>query len=373
MNQMNKDFIFASSFLSNSMIGAGIFSLPFVFYTVGLGRGVLYLMFFVAVYLALHLMYAHIIQIGGKDHGLAYFAEKYLGQRFGKGVAYLVICELLLVLTVYLILAPSFLGILFGTFGNSGVILFWLMSSLFVFLNLKWLGWVASLSVMSIGAIVALVFQHSATLPLGGPFFKEVNLLVLMLPFGPLLFALNGRPGISKLVSVWRGAQEQGRAFLLRNAVIVGTMVPSFVYLLFIVSVLKLTPVPSEDAISGLSLAMPAWITICLSALGLVAIWNSYFMIGADIKEILYKDFHFSKVTSAFFVLFVPPALYFLGVSQFIKAISFIGGMLLSLEGIFIVMMWRRAFPKSRLRHVSLVLYLVFLCAIIYQVAQFFI
>ena len=369
---MNKDFIFASSLLSNSMIGAGIFSLPFVFYAVGFGRGVLYLVFFVAVYLALHLMYAHILQAGGKDHGLAYFAEKYLGRRFGKAVAYLVIVELLLVLTVYLILAPSFLGILFGMFGSGAVLLFWAVSSLFIFVSLKWLGWVASLSVASISAIVAIVFQHSATLPLGAPLFKEVNLFVFMLPFGPLLFALNGRPGISKLVGVWRNAQEKGRVFLLRNAVIMGTLVPSLVYLLFVASVLKLTPVPSEDAISGLSLAMPLWITLCLSALGLVAIWNSYFMIGTDVKEILLRDFHFSKVTSSFFVLFVPLVLYFLGVSEFMKAISFIGGALLALEGIFIVTMWRRAFPKSRLWHISLVLYLVFLCAIIYQVVQFF-
>lgn len=373
MNQMSKDFIFASSLLANTIIGAGIFSLPFVFHIVGLGYGLLCLLSFAALYSALHLMYAHILQTGEKNHRFAYFAEKYLGQGLGRVVAGFVLIELLLVLTVYLILAPSFFSILFGISGGAAILLFWALGSFFIFLNLEELGWVAALSLFSIFAIVAIVFQYSVFHELTTPLFKQMDIITIMLPFGPLLFALNGRPGISKVVDIWRRVKDSTKPFLLRNAIIAGTSVSALIYLLFVVSVLKLSPIPTEDTILGLLGTIPPWTLVCLGALGLLAIWTSYFMIGANIRDILHGDLHFSGITSAFFVLFVPPALYFLGVSQFIKAISFVGGVLLSFEGIFIVMMWRRAFPKSRLHRVSLVLYLVFLCAIIYQVAQFFI
>ncbi len=369
---MNKDFIFASSLLANTIIGAGIFSLPFVFHAVGMGYGILCLLSFATLYSALHLMYAHILQTGEKNHRFAYFAEKYLGRGLGRVVAGFILVELLLVLTVYLILAPSFFSILLGISGSAAILLFWTLGSIFIFLNLEELGWVATVSLFSIFAIVAIVFQYSTLHELTTPLFKQMNIVTIMLPFGPLLFALNGRPGISKVVDIWRKAKNHATPFLLGNAIIAGTLISALIYFLFVVSVLKLSPVPSEDAIFGLFGVMPMWTIICLGMLGLLAIWTSYFMIGANIRDILRGDLHFSSITSAFFVLFVPPALYFLGVSQFIKAISFIGGTLLSLEGIFIVMMWRRAFPKSRLYHVSLVLYLVFLCAIIYQVAQFF-
>ena len=372
MNPMNRNFLFATNLLANTIIGAGIFSLPFVFNVVGLGNGILYLIFFVAVYCAIHLMYARILQEGEPNHRFAYFAEKYLGKRFGGAVAYLVVVELLLVLTVYLILAPSFFGILFGIWGSAAILLFWAVSSLFIFVDLERLGWVATLSVFSIVAIVAVVFQHSLAYEFTGHLFNKLSVFAFMLPFGPLLFALNGRPGISKMVDLWRASKETKKAFTLRSAVLTGTLISAAVYLFFVVSVLRITPTPTEDAVSGLSLSISPWITVLLGAIGLLAIWTSYFMIGANVRDILREDIRFSRITSAFFVLFVPLALYFLGVSQFIKAIGFVGGVLLSLEGIFIVMMWRRAFPKNKLRSISFVLYLVFLCAIIYQVAQFF-
>ena len=57
-----KNFIVAIALLAGTIIGAGIFSLPYVFKVVGFWVGVLCLVLFTGVYTVIHLMYAAVIK-----------------------------------------------------------------------------------------------------------------------------------------------------------------------------------------------------------------------------------------------------------------------------------------------------------------------
>lgn len=364
---MNRNFIFATSLLANTVIGAGIFSLPFVFSTVGVGAGVIYLFVFTLAYAATHLMYAEAVAAEPEGHDLAYLARKYLGNVFGSVATSIILIELLIVLAVYIILSQSFFGILFGMPGIYAAIIFWILGTVFIFVDLRWIEWISIVSVCTLLVAVAIVFFASSSHPLFTPSFKPLHWLLFLLPFGPLFFALNGRPAISKVVAAWRVARQEKKSFSLTSSIIVGTLVPALIYLIFVFGVLRLSPTPSEDAISGIASALPTWIMILLGVFGIVAIWVPYFMIGANIRDILREDMRLSRIMSAGLVILIPIGFFLSGMSQFISVVGFVGGLFLALEGIFVVTIWRRAFPKSRYRPISYFLYALFFLALLYQ------
>lgn len=365
---MNQNFVFASSLLANTIIGAGIFSLPFVFYSVGVGVGVRYLLIFTLAYVAIHLMYAEAVESEPEGHDLAYLARKYLGNIFGSIATLIILAELLIVLTVYIILSQSFFGIIFGIPSIYAALLFWILGTVFIFVDLKWIEWISVVSVFMLLTAVGTVFYMSSSYALTTPPVRPMNLFLLLLPFGPLFFALNGRPAISKVVEVWRRATREKKPFSLKKAIVVGTILPALLYTVFVLGILKLSPIPSEDALSGIMTALPARTMTMLGAFGLIAIWVPYFMIGANIRDILREDMRFSRIMSAGLVILIPIGLFLAGVSQFVSVVGFVGGLFLALEGIFVVTIWRRIFPTHPYRTVSYFLYAIFLLAILYEI-----
>ena len=70
---MNKRFLMAAMILSGTIIGAGVFSLPYVFREIGFLWGIFYLAFFTAVYFAVHVMYASTIEARDGTHHFFYY------------------------------------------------------------------------------------------------------------------------------------------------------------------------------------------------------------------------------------------------------------------------------------------------------------
>jgi len=58
-------------------------------------------------------------------------------------------------------------------------------------------------------------------------------------------------------------------------------------------------------------------------------------------------DAHIKKVTAFLIASCIPLVLSFFGIKDFIKVISFVGGVFLALEGIFIVTMWWKQADKN--------------------------
>ena len=187
---MNKNFLMAVMILSGTIIGAGVFSLPYVFREVGFFGGVFYLLFFTAVYFAVHVMYASTIEARDGNHQFFYYAREYLKRPLGDIAAWVILFELLLVLAVYLILVPVFAPLVFGENGMLPLLVFWFLGALFMFARLELVGWAEFLGALGIILIVATIFVVGFLS--GGGFSAapklELNLFTLLLPFGPLLF-----------------------------------------------------------------------------------------------------------------------------------------------------------------------------------------
>ncbi len=367
---MSKDFLLTTGLLAGTIIGAGIFSLPYVFNRLGLGTGFFYLIVFTLVYFAIHLMYAQIVQTSDGAHQFFYFAEKYLPKNFAGVASFMVLFELILVLTVYLVLAPIFAGLVFGNGGFIALFVFWFFGSLFMFVKLEWLGWAEFLGTLCILAIVLSVLFLGKTSAPEVPIFRKVDWSLLFLPFGPLLFSLSGRPAISKIVEEYRKIKKNGRAISLNKVILWGTAIPAVVYSLFVIGILRLNPNVSPEALNSLGFLPPLTLGF-LGILGLLTLWTSYFIIGINVKDILKIDLKRPIWFCVFVVLGAPLVLYFAGFRNFLSVVSLTGGIFLALEGIFVIAMWRRAFPVNFWRWIAWPLYLIFLVALGYEVVSF--
>lgn len=367
---MNKDFLLTTGLLAGTIIGAGIFSLPYVVSRLGILNGFFYLIGFALVYFVVHLMYANLIRVNQGEHQFFYLAKKYLPRGLSDFASFIILAELVFVLTVYLILAPTFAKLVFGEGGLAALFVFWFLGSIFIFAKLSFLDWAEFLGTLSILVIVAIIFFVGGGSRFGTPIFTPMNLPLFFLPFGPMLFSLAGRPAISKVMEKYRQVKAGGKNLSLNKVIFWGTVIPAVVYFLFAVSILRLNPEPSAEALNSLGFLPPA-ILILLGLLGLLTLWTSYFIIGANIKDILRIDLKKPAWFGAFAVLATPLILYFLGFKNFLPAVSLTGGIFLSLEGIFVITMWRKAFPQNPWRPVVFPLYLVFLAAMVYVIISF--
>ena len=359
--------VIATTLLAGTIIGAGVFSLPYVVSRVGLVPGLLELLVFGAVYSVIHLMYAALSETRERDHQFFYFAHKYLPRWLAGSASYIILIELILVLTVYLTLVPAFAHTAFGVGGMIAVFGFWLLGSLFMHVSLRWLGIAEFVGTLSIVGIIALLVCAAWGMPLTTPSFGVGTIVLFLLPFGPLLFSLSGRPAIPEVVAEHRAAKKEQKPFSLTTTILVGTLIPVLLYAVFVVSVLKINPSASPEVLDSLYMLSSTLLSL-LGVMGLLTLWTSYFIIGINVRDILHIDLHESRWIGSAIAWVLPLVLYIAGVQDFLAVVSFVGGIFLALEGIFVMMMWNRAFPTRRDRWVRWPLYFIFFLAIVYAI-----
>lgn len=368
---MNGKFLLSAGFLAGTIIGAGVFALPYVVREVGLLAGLFYLFGGAGIYYAVHRMYAGVLVESPRGAQFVTVARRFLSPRAASLASILIFLELIFVLVVYLALAPAFASLIGSFPPTTSLLAFWVVGSLFVFVRLSWQGVAEFLGTLVVTGIVAVVLAAGGDAPLTTPWVKPMNLGLLFLPLGPLLFSFSGRPALHAVVEEWREARERGVPFSLPRAVRWGTFIPVFLYAAFVAGVLRLAPDAAPEGLVNLG-ALPAWLQAVLGGMGLLTLWTSYFMIGANVKDILLRDLKSPSWVASATVLAVPLLLHLTAFRTFFEALSFTGNIFLGIEGLLVVALWRRAFPSHRLRMLALPVAGVFLAALAYEVVTRF-
>lgn len=342
---MYKNLILPAGILAGAIIGAGIFALPFVFANAGIITGLFYLALFCFVLIVIHLMYAEVIIKTEGEHRFPGYVKIYLG-KISFWLANLTsVLGMLLTLTVYLILSASFLWLILPTSFDASDILkilfFWLLGSAAIFMEIRRLAFSEFLITIGIVLIAFLLFIFGAF-----NFGKIISASTLdfkniFLPYGVILFALSGRVAIPAVINYFQKIKQP--ISKARQPIILGTLISAFVYLLFVFGVLGLSGAVSEDAVSGLVNNVSPFVLFLVGIFGLISIWSSYIVVGLDVKNTLRYDLNFPKILAGLVVIGTPLFLLFAGFYNFLILIGVVGGVFISLEGIFIVLMWLKA------------------------------
>ncbi|MDP3901470.1 MAG: aromatic amino acid transport family protein [bacterium] len=377
--KIGKDYWVAISLLAGAIIGAGMFSLPFVFQSSGLTSGFFYLILITVIYAIVHLMYADVILRTKERHRFVGYANVYLGQNLFWLTVAMTVVEMIFVLAIYLVLSQSFVGLIVPSSGNlTQLLVFWLIGSVAIFASLRRLAFLESLITIGMVLIIIVIFIlawfNYTDLPDN---LWKINFSNILFPLAPILFSLSGRVAIPILIDF---AKLKGRKpSFIKRSVIWGIVIPAIIYGLFAIGIIMLSGSASVDAVSGLIGKTSPTILMIVGFLGLLSIFSSYILIGSDIKETLRYDLQMPGWLRLLIVVGSPVFLYFIGFQGLIGLIGIVGGIFLTIEGIMMVVIWLRAdkilSEPSQLigafsRSMTWVLILVFAVTFVYEIIK---
>lgn len=336
----NKSLIYSTSVLIGTIVGVGVFGIPFSFAKAGFLTGILFLVFIAALNVLINLIYGEIVSRTGKIHQFTGYVRAYLGTTPRIFSIFSWFLSIYGALLAYIIISGNFLfnifisKFYFDPFYYS--IIFFIFVALASLGGLRTVAWFELFMVIFFTATVLIIFIF------GIPHINISNLTTIFnkefwfLPYGVLLFAFSGFSAIP----IQRELLGE-KAKFLKKAIILGTLIPAVLYLIFAVSVVGISgDATSPDAISGLMDFLNYRILFFVSLFGFLAITTSFLMLSLALIETFTHDYNLNRFFSWILTLFVPFGLFFSGLRNFINIISVTGAISIGIFGIISIILY---------------------------------
>lgn len=338
---MSKKTWFALATFTGTIIGSGFFALPYVASQSGLLVMLIYFAIVGSTILVAGLLYGQVVTATDGSHRLPVYAEKYLGKKAKHIVFFSISFGLIGTLLSYLIIGGQFLHGLFNPLVGGPVILYVLLyfafGAFFVFKDARTIARV-EIIMMALFFLLVILFTISGFHHIAWDNLKAPSSNIF-LPFGVLTFALWGLSVIPELKDMLKGEEKN-----MKKVMIWGVLISAIFYLSFIILVLGITGAnTSTDAVSGLKGLLGDKIILFSYIFGFLATFTSFITLGLVLKKILNCDYGVPKNYAWFFSMFIPLALYLLGLKSFINIIGVTGAFLMGVEGIIIFLICLRA------------------------------
>lgn len=343
--------------ITGMTIGAGVLGLPYVVAQVGLLVGGVYIVALGIVMLLLNLMIGEVVARTNEPLQLPGLAGKYLGS-WGKDVLSITFLFTSVgALLAYIIGEGSALSALLG--GNTLLysLVFWAVGSIFIAGGLEYIkkveGIFSLVVMLMLVGLSAYALSKTSVLP-----WQEVHITNLFLPYGVILFALRAAPAIAEAEAVLPGDPAK-----FKKALIIGTLLPVALYVLFAVAVARVTShATTEVATVGLGQKFGPTIRIAGNFFAALAMCTAYLGLGTALKDTLVWDFKFKRWLAMAVVALAPIILFILGAHNFIAILDVVGGVFIGFEAIIMVLIYWQARKKGdiapaqfQLRHIWLI------------------
>lgn len=372
--------IYAVSTLATTIIGVGLFSLPYITAKVGLFVMIFYFLVLGILVILIHHFFGELALKTPDLKRLPGFASYYLGKRGEKTAFFSSIIGTSGAILAYLIVGGEFLTELLSPYFGGGNLIwtfvyFFLGASL-IFWGIRAIAKIEFWSLIVFFIILFLIFLH------GKDFINIENLFLgmgnwksgikdLFLPYGPIIFSLWGASLIPEIEEMLvpapkfgvGGKEEEKKA--LRWIIPISILIPIFLYLFFIFLILGITGQNvTESALMGLRNVLGNGIVNLGLLFGLIATFTSFITLGLTLKNIFCYDLKIDKNLAWFISCFPPLILFLIGIRKFIPVISFIGGVTIGIDGILILLMY----SKLKKNIIIFPLLLMLLGGIIYEI-----
>jgi len=376
---MRKNFLFALSTLIGTIVGAGVFGIPYVINRSGIIPGFFYFFILGGAVLLIHLFFGEIVLRTKEKQRLIGYSQRYLG-KWGKIlITIAVILGVAGALLAYLILAGDFLEILFSPYTNLTSfyfsLIFGVVLSCFIFRGIKLIAPTELFTNFLFFSVIAIIFSlclpriNFSNLPL-------FNLPDIFLPYGVILFSLIGWSAISEITEILKTAEEKKS---LKKILILGTIIATVFYILFSLGIIGITGgKTSTDVLSGLIPFLGGKIIFFGALAGLITLADSFLILGLYLRNTFIYDLKISKNLACLTACGIPLILFLIGFRSFIGTIGFVGTVLGVIEGVIIILIFKKAKtmndrqPEYSLKIPSALLYFLIAIFIFGAISQVF-
>ena len=344
-----KQYLYALATFSGTIIGVGLFGLPYAARQFGFLPTVFYLIILTAVTIVIHLIFGEICLRTKGKHRLPGFTEVYLGKKWKILPVITNSFGLLGANLAYIIVGGGFLAnLLVPVFGGNELaftLIFFAAGAIIIFLGSRAISQAELVSLFIFFGVMIFLFFKSL------PYIQLTNLQTyeltnFILPYGIILFSLSGMSIIPEVREIL-GDKNRG----LKNIIILGTIIPALTYLVFIFFVLGACGNSTTvDALSGLKQILGPKIITAGFIFGVLTTFTSYITIGLTLKKIFWYDLKFDHFSSWVIAAFLPIMFYLMGLNNFLAVISFIGAVTIGLDGILVFSIYRKAKKTGSLK-----------------------
>jgi len=367
-----KTFFYPLAVMCNTIIGVGIFGLPYVAAKVGLPLMFGYFLVIGALIAVIHLMFCEVALKTPDYKRLGGFARIYLG-KWGAAVAIVSnIIGFFGIMVAFMIVGGQFLyefaSPLLGGDQAAYSFLYFLAGALLIYFGINIVSRVGLWGLAMFFAIFAILAFK------GMPFFTSQNLAAhtgaagdFLLPYGAVLFALWASSSIPEVEEM---LGRKNRKDLLKPVMIAASLIALVTYFLFVVMIVGITgPSTTQSAFIGLKQVLGNGAMSLFFLFGVVTSFTSFIIVGLTLKKILVYDVRIEKHVAWALTAIVPIILFLSGFKNFIDIFSLVGGVLLGLDGILIILMYQKIRPARKLATYPLLL--IFVGGIIYELAYY--
>jgi len=369
---MNRKIISASAVLAGTVIGVGLFSLPYIASKVGILLMALYFVAIGGVSLLIHLFFGEISLKAPDFKRLPGFAKIYLGPKAEKISMFSVIFGLSGAILAYLIVGGGFMSDLLSPyFGQSQLfytLVYFIIGSALVYFGIKAIAkiefWAIVLFIFALGAMFFKAGQQEIMHI--GNLLPEFNLKDVFLPYGAVLFSFWGISVIPEMEEMLGRDKTQ-----LKKGILAGMLASIIISFLFVFLILGITgPSTSPSALPGLKDFFKGWTIVLALLFGLAATFTSFVTLGLTLKKVFWYDLGIKEKASWLLSCFPPLVLFFLGMKNFIGVISFVGGVMIGIDGIMVMLIYQRI-KKGKSRLVTYPLIFLLFSGIVYEIIYF--
>ncbi len=338
----DKKFFYAIATLIGTIVGVGMFGIPYVVAKSGFLVGLSYLVILGSIVLIIHLLYGEITLRTPGKHRFPGYVQEYLGRKGKSIVTFTSIFGLTGALLAYIIIGGEFLwGLLSPAFGGNVIfysLAFFIFGALCTYFGIRSIGKSELIMVCFLIFVILILFVGTfSSVKIDN--LNTLDLKFMFLPYGVILFALLGASIIPEVREVLQGSEKK-----LKKVIFWGAFIPVIIYILFTFLVVGVTGKnTSSEALIGLKNILGDKLFSLGLVFGFLAVATSFLTLGLTLKKIYWYDFKINKNISWALASFIPLIFFLAGVNNFIAIIGLTGAVLGGIDGIILILIHRKA------------------------------
>ncbi|RLI68207.1 hypothetical protein DRO91_09335 [Candidatus Heimdallarchaeota archaeon] len=331
----------ATATLIGTVIGAGIFAIPYVSAKAGFLTALVDIVLIGLLVMLMNLYVGEVCLRTKGIHQLTGYAAKYLGRWGRRLMAFSMVFGIYGALVAYLVGEGEALFAIFG-FGSELLysLIFFAVVCLIVYFGLKTIAKseliFVPLMLAIIGVIFFVGFKHIDFGNLG-----EFSLKKIFVPYGVVLFAYGATAAIPEMREELLGKEK-----LLKKSIIIGMLTCMLIYAVFAMVVVGITgKATTEVATVGLGNVLGEAMLLFGNIFAVFAMFTCFITLAFALKGMYNYDYGLSDKLSWFLSCVIPLCLFFI-VRKFVgfaKIIEVTGAIGLGLTGILVVLMAKKS------------------------------